>query len=115
MSPYRTSGPVDTVDDRTLRDVLQETVSFLERVGETGWASEIRKELQREGAIPPNVVLSWFGSMGSLNDLTIMAANGHKVRVEDERVANAQLNTLIGKIYELAQAEWREERDRPRE
>ncbi len=86
--------------DRLLRDGLRETQLLLEGVGEEWWASKMRGELC--GTANPSTILSWFGGMGSLNDLMLCRANGHLFDAEDEVELNGRLRALTSRMFELA-------------
>lgn len=47
-------------------------------------------------------LLSAFGGMGSINDLIIHPANGHALSLRDGEHANAALQDLLSRAYELA-------------
>ena len=87
------------MDERDLAEALKETLVLLDSVGETFWASKIRVVLQ-SGDL--DEILSWYGGMGSFNDLLIATANGHQVSREQEPANNAQLRKLQTQIYERA-------------
>jgi hypothetical protein len=83
-----------------LRERLEDTMTLLNDVAEPFWSSKIRTALV--GAIDPAEVLSWFGGMGSFNDLFVAAVNGHQVRREHETTVNKRLDVLRTEIHELA-------------
>ncbi|HEY1692702.1 MAG TPA: hypothetical protein VGG39_11105 [Polyangiaceae bacterium] len=85
------------MDERDLGEALKETLALLDGVRETFWASKIRGALQ-SGDL--DEILSWYGGMGSFNDLLIATANGHQVSREQEPAKNAQLRQLQTQIYE---------------
>ncbi len=47
-------------------------------------------------------ILSWFGGMGSFNDLIISGQNGHAVSPEEESAKNKQFRDYKERIYEVA-------------
>jgi len=83
-----------------LESLLAETLAVLDAVSESVWSTKIRRTLD-DGADPAEV-LSWFGGMGSFNDLLIGAFNGHHVRKEDEVSLNAKLSELRQQLYAAA-------------
>lgn len=46
-----------------------------------------------------------FGGMGSLRDLIIASAVGHRIQPEDEYEANKRLSVLLDELYDLIQQE----------
>ncbi|WP_100550810.1 DUF6966 domain-containing protein [Caedibacter taeniospiralis] len=81
-----------------LRDLLKSCQSMLDLFGEKEWSDKIGQTTKADG-IDPSKVLSWYGGMGSFNDLLISGYNGHEVKQEDEDVVNAELSDLRNKIY----------------
>ena len=86
--------------EQALAKLLQDTLALLDGVAESFWSSRIRSA--SAGTIDPVDVLSWFGGMGSFNDLVIAGVNGHQVREEDEANVNRQLDDFRTSIYDLA-------------
>ena len=85
---------------QALRALLEDTRMLLDSVAESFWSSKVRRAL---GAIiDPAEVLSWYGGMGSFNDLLIAEINGHRVRREQEAALNNRLDNLRRRIYEVA-------------
>ena len=82
--------------------------ALLQTVGETFWTDKIKRILRKgkDGeAIDIQLVeeiISWYGGMGSFNDLMISECNGHLVNSDDENKLNDELNKLRGAIYEEA-------------
>ena len=54
-------------------------------------------------------VKSWFGGMGSINDLHLCKLNGHSVDPENETIANAELRDSIANLYQAATADAQKE------
>jgi hypothetical protein len=86
--------------ERDLATALKDTLALLDSVAETLWASKIRRAL--EGSLDPTQILSWYGGMGSFNDLVVAKVNGHELPRAHESVANARLAELRTEVYELA-------------
>jgi len=80
--------------------LLIECEILLENVGEIFLADKIKKVIKKktlEGA-EIKEILSWYGGMGSLNDLII--SNDHVLNGGDEKQLNNRFNQLTGEIYE---------------
>jgi hypothetical protein len=90
---------VQGVGEQDLASQLEDALELLDSVSETFWSSKIREAL---GAIDPAQVLSWYGGMGSFNDLMIARVNGHHLPREQESAVNSRLSVLRRQIYELA-------------
>ena len=87
------------LNEQALQKLLQDTLILLDNVAETFWSSKIRRALR---SIDLAEVLSWYGGMGSFNDLVIAGVNGHQVGQQQEPAINARLEDLRNRIYELA-------------
>jgi hypothetical protein len=87
------------MDLRELTKALEDTLVLLDSAGEPFWASKIRGAL---GSIDRDEILSWYGGMGSFNDLLIATINGHRLKRDQESVTNARLAELRTQVYELA-------------
>ncbi len=89
-----------------LQKQLSETVSLLETVEEVYWAeklSKIEAKINRhKNTCWLKELLSYFGGMGSFNDLVISNVNGHKLYNKSENELNWQLNQYRQKIYQFA-------------
>jgi hypothetical protein len=86
--------------ERSLRHALEEALALLDGVAESFWSAKIRTAIG--GSIDPADVLSWYGGMGSFNDLILAGVNGHRIRREDEASLNERLDELTSRIHELA-------------
>jgi hypothetical protein len=84
-----------------LRADMAELLALFERVG-VGWAKKLRAELS-EPELDPYRITGWFGTMGSLSDVMVLVANGHRVTAEQEPAVNAEVDRLTSEIYDLAQ------------
>jgi hypothetical protein len=93
--------PMNAAPSQTeaLRRVLAETLELLQSVHETFWSSRIRSVLDE---LDPREVLSWYGGMGSFNDLLIARVNGHQVPPGGEQSMNDALDRLRRRAYDLA-------------
>lgn len=84
-----------------LRRCLLLLKAELERVDERHWHRRISKMLESQSA-DAREVLSWFGGAGSLSDLWIDAANGHRVTDAERDAANARVSSLRLNVYDTA-------------
>ena len=92
-------------DFSTLCDALRACQSLLNRAGETQWSERIDRVL--EEAPSPEVldigdILSWFGGMGSINDLVLCQENGHFVSRSHESATNMEFRGLLDTIHRSA-------------
>ncbi len=91
------------MSESNLVAALQNCRTLLQDVGETFWSEKIGLLLEKnEGQLSAHDarnVSSWFGGMGSFNDLMISAANDHKVNFADEDRLNDELGRLRDTIY----------------
>ena len=89
-----------------LIQLLTTCEALLRSVGETFWANKIHAALDKsENNIDfylLDEVLSWYGGMGSLNDLMISEYNDHLVEGKDEEHLNDEFNCLRMQIYQEA-------------
>ena len=88
----------------TLSQLLSACESLLRSVGETFWADKLRSVLERGGENFDIYLLkeiqSWYGGMGSFNDLLISEYNNHLVGGKDDDELNDELNRLRSQIYD---------------
>ena len=92
-------------DYSTLVDALRACHSLLNRVGETQWSERIDRVL--EDAPSPEVldigdILSWFGGMGSINDVVLCQDNGHLLSPSTESATNTELRGLLDTMFRSA-------------
>ncbi len=89
-----------------LVQLLKTCETLLRQVGETFWAEKINHIITKSnGRIDiycAQEIISWYGGMGSFNDLTISLHNDHSVEEENEGTFNKKLIDLRRKIYEEA-------------
>ena len=71
---------------------------MLDSFGEKEWSNKINQATKTDD-IDPAKILSWYGGMGSFNDLLISNHNGHAIKQRDEDVVNEELSDLRNKIY----------------
>ncbi len=86
-----------------LRANLDEVGTLLRDHGETHWLTWVvacRTRLDSHNSAVFDDLLGAFGGMGSVNDLLILAANGHLVRPEDETAVNDRLTALREAIWD---------------
>ena len=81
--------------------------NFLRDVGEIFWADKIKAVLNKSnGPLETHKlkeILSWYGGMGSFNDIMILECNGHSIDLMDEDKVNCELKKIRSKIYDLAE------------
>jgi hypothetical protein len=84
---------------------MQETVDMLNLYRATPWAAKIEDDirlLERGDNHGAERFLSYFGGMGSLNDVWLCEENGHTVPKSAEKQINDQLEKLKTQAWELA-------------
>ena len=91
------------MSESNLVAALQDCRTLLQDVGETFWSEKIgsllpTSEGQLSGQDARNIS-SWFGGMGSFNDLMISVANNHNVNPADEDRLNDELDKVRESIY----------------
>lgn len=81
--------------------------SLLQSVGESFWADKIqavvRKGKNNIDIYSLKEILSWYGGMGSFNDLMLSEYNDHLIDAKDEEKLNNELNRLRSQIYHEAE------------
>ena len=90
----------------TVTLLLRKCEALLRKVGETFWANKINNVLQKDvetlDLYQIEEIISWYGGMGSFNDLLISEHNDHLVSGEDEDKLNDELNSIRSAIYREA-------------
>ena len=85
---------------------LKQCQDLLRNVGETFWSQKIESILASHdtklSTDDAQELLSWYGGMGSFNDLIISAVNDHNVKPDDEARFNDELSQLRETIYSKA-------------
>lgn len=102
-----TYGKRECVTGAALSNALSTCAALLQQVGEPFWSDKLTRIAARHPDISQGdaqELLSWFGGMGSFNDLVISIANGHDVTEEQEPAMNSRLDELRRRIYECATA-----------
>jgi len=87
-----------------LRDI-RDIVALLDRVGEEHWADWLRGSARRIEARDPwgvKHLLGAFGGMGSIIDLRIHRANGHRIADLDTRPINDELGARLNNVRQAA-------------
>ncbi len=79
---------------------------LLRSVSENFWADKIKWVVTKGGESLDlyllEEIISWYGGMGSFNDLMICEINGHLLNGKDEKILNDELNKLNSAIYKEA-------------
>ncbi|MCJ8272045.1 MAG: hypothetical protein MJK04_21945 [Psychrosphaera sp.] len=90
-----------------LIELLVSCEALLRSVGEEHWANKIKCALARaKGPAGNNSlqgVFSWYGGMGSFNDVLICVENGHVLKGRNEGVLNYEFRRLKEDIYDQLQ------------
>jgi hypothetical protein len=90
----------------TLNSLLKSCETLLSSVEEPFWSRKIRDILERNISFfdkeVPKEILSWYGGMGSFNDLQLSKFNGHLILAKDEDKLNDKLDDLREEIYKEA-------------
>ena len=90
----------------SLIQLLISCETLLRSVGEKFWADKIKRTLDKGGESLDfyllEEIISWYGGMGSLNDLIICEINGHLLKEKDEKTLNDEFNRVSSAIYEEA-------------
>ena len=88
-----------------LVQILNELIELLRRYGEKNWSRKIEGDLRllrQDDGYGAKRFLSHYGGMGSFNDLWLCALNGHSVPKDSESAANAELQALSTRAWQLA-------------
>jgi hypothetical protein len=93
----------DVDREKQIRQTLIDIASLLDGVAEYHWAKKARNAASTS-TIDLHEVLSWYGGMGSINDLVIARVNGHRVERAQEVPLNDKLDELRNKVYVTASA-----------
>lgn len=87
-----------------LVELLDSCESLLRSVHEDFWSDKINSLKQK---VDNNVdiyileeIKSWYGGMGSFNDLIISNYNGHLIEEKYEKELNDELNKMRNQIYQ---------------
>jgi hypothetical protein len=88
-----------------LARLVEATVNFLTTYGETHWSAWLARDAARIRARDYNGLkhlLSAFGGMGSITDLLLHPANGHKISEAEIDHVNDRLRSMLNEVHELA-------------
>jgi len=88
-----------------LAEVLEILVARFRASGEDRWANVIEDDLfflRKGDAYGARRFLTYFGGMGSLNDLILCPENGHKVAKAEVSRVNDEIEALLSRAYDLA-------------
>ena len=86
---------------------LERMGTLLAHCGESVWSTRIANDLARVRQGDRYAVerfLTYFGGMGSINDVWLARVNGHSLPPERERATNAEFQTLCARAWQLASA-----------
>lgn len=93
--------------NQTIQDNLEEILRLLQKVDEMFWVKKIERVLLSNslgggiGEGQKEEIRSWFGGMGSINDLVLSPYNGHSLTERDEAKLNHLLQEELTNLYEL--------------
>ena len=90
-----------------LAQVLEQMIGVLADSGDTFWSGAIGNDLAllRKGdAYGAERFLTYFGGMGSINDVWLCEMNGHSVPKTREGQINAEFHALRERAWQLARA-----------
>lgn len=84
-----------------IKELLCKCKELLEKTGETYWSNKMDFLLKEniDDELMKNIIVTWFGGMGSLNDLYICKENGYLISENDEILVNEKLEKLRVDIY----------------
>jgi len=88
-----------TFDEQEMRNLLAEIAALLDNVGEEFWSTKVRSAV---ASLNVEEILSWYGVMGSLNDVIIAPENGHRLKREEQSAKNSKLDVLRRRMFDLA-------------
>jgi hypothetical protein len=86
--------------------------SFLRKYGEEHWSAWLSKDASRIRNLDLyglQHLLGAFGGMGSISDLLLHPANGHKVSETEVDHVNEALRSMLSEVYRLAHTLYQEE------
>jgi hypothetical protein len=90
-----------------LVQTLEQMAAVLARCGETIWSQKIASDLsllQKGDNYGAERFLTYFGGMGSINDVWLCRMNGHSVPKERESETNEEFHALREHAWKLARA-----------
>ncbi len=92
------------------RQILQQILQLLLTHGESAWSGKIARAdelMESDSDAAVAMIRSFFGGMGSLSDLTLLALNGHDIRAEDELRVNSELRLYVSNLWNTVRS-WKE-------
>ncbi|WP_141134381.1 DUF6966 domain-containing protein [Jannaschia aquimarina] len=95
--------------DQRLEGALCNVVELLRESGEDFWKEKLERTLgdirmaKKDTEYLQGEIESWFGGMGSLNDLIIAKENGHNVSDEEAATLNRKLDRARLLLYQEVQ------------
>jgi hypothetical protein len=95
-----------------LVELLNATKLLLAKYGETQWSEWLAKDsllIENLDLHGVEHLLSAYGGMGSINDVLIHPANGHKIQEADVAKVNDELRSLLSKVIALSKKLYAEE------
>ncbi|MDX2206120.1 MAG: hypothetical protein SFU57_00605 [Gemmatimonadales bacterium] len=90
-----------------LVQTLEQMTAVLTSCGESFWSKKIASDLsllQKGDNYGVERFLTYFGGMGSINDVWLCRVNGHSVPEERESETNAEFHRLRERAWKLARA-----------
>ena len=87
---------------KSIIELLNSMETLLKSVQEDFWSKKIEDFLKKyndTGDIDIKEIESWYGGMGSINDLIVSRYNDHKIDENNEKAVNDELNILRKRIY----------------
>ena len=86
-----------------LMDLLTSCVELLDSTRETYWSGVITTAIKDKKALGEKAflkgILSWYGAMGSFDDLVISEYNDHHIKGRSEEDVNRELDQVRSAIY----------------
>ena len=90
---------------KDLVTILKELTALLSTANEKHWSQQITKaksRIQRSDFSGIQLLLSFYGGMGSFSDLMIHPVNGHSISENDSSKFNERLDKYRSDIYRLS-------------
>lgn len=81
--------------------LLSDFSKFLKQYEEKFWSGKVDALIADHNNNSIAEIESWYGGMGSLNDLILSSVNGHKVNPTEEDSVNEKLDTFREQIYDI--------------
>ena len=90
---------------KELLSLLDQTIELLDRYEEAHWSRRLekaKKRIENRDFSGVTYLLSAYGDLGSFNDLVIHPLNGHKIDDDVVPAVNEKLDSLRGRMFEVA-------------